>query len=46
MPSRWKPPLVMAAGLAAVAVAVAPAAGHDDDRDGHKRQAFDHVGTF
>ena len=38
----------MAAGLAAVAVAVTPAAGHDDDddRDGHKRESFDHVGTF
>jgi hypothetical protein len=47
MPDRWKPPLVLAAGLAAVAVAVAPAAGHDDDdRDGHKREAFNHAGTF
>jgi Esterase-like activity of phytase len=43
---RWKPPLVLAAGLAAAAVAVTPAAGRDDDRDGHKREAFDHVGTF
>jgi Esterase-like activity of phytase len=43
----WKPPLVLAAGLAAVALAVTPAAGHDDDeRDGHSREAFDHVGTF
>jgi Esterase-like activity of phytase len=43
---RWKPPLVLAAGLAAVAVAVTPAAGDDDDRDGREREAFDHVGTF
>src|ERR687895_745255 len=36
---RWKPPLVLALGLAAVAMAVTPAAGDDDDRDGHKREA-------
>src|ERR687891_246089 len=43
---RWKPPLLLAAGLAAAAVAVTPAAGDDDARDGHKRESFDHVGTF
>ena len=43
---RWKPPLVLAAGLAVVAVAVTPAVGDDDDRDGREREAFDHVGTF
>jgi Esterase-like activity of phytase len=48
MRHKWKPPLVLAAGLAAVALAVTPAAGHDDDddRDRHKLESFDHVGTF
>jgi hypothetical protein len=43
--SGWKPPLVLAAGMAAVALAVAPAAGHHDD-DRHRGEAFNHVGTF